>query len=200
MTPITAAKRDLRVRLNSLRNGMSQQDRLRASDAITLELLALDRYKAARTVMAYMTFGSEFVTDKFIRRALDDSKALVLPRVDRRNSRLELYEVRDLDSELVAGPWGIREPRPDLCLTAVLAEVDFVVVPGLGFTARGDRLGYGRGYYDSLLVHRERRTALIAAAFAIQVVEVIPVGPHDVPVDMVISEVETHCCETHWVG
>lgn len=194
MPQAIAMKADLRTRLSAMRNGMTRENRQRASDAITLKILALDTYRAARTVMAYMTFGSEFLTDRFIRNTLDESKVLVLPRLDRVGNELQLYAVGDLDTELTAGPWGIREPQPDVCPPVAIADVDLVLVPGVGFTARGDRLGYGRGYYDRVLAHRDPRTALVAAAFAIQVVDAIPVAGYDVPIDMIITEAETYCC------
>lgn len=187
-----ATKSDLRERLHAVRNAMTPEKRQRASDAITADLLALERYQGARTVMAYMTFGSEFLTDRFIGHALAASKVLVLPRIDRSHDRLELHAVRDLDAELTAGPWGIREPRPDFCPPVAVATIDFILVPGLGFTPRGDRLGYGRGYYDRLLAQREPHTAVVAAAFAVQMLDAIPVSTRDAPVDLVITEVETY--------
>jgi 5-formyltetrahydrofolate cyclo-ligase len=181
-------KADLRKRLIALRNGMTDKDRLQASDAITSELLTLQPYKAARSVLAYMSFGSEFPTDKFIGHVLTDFKTLVLPRVERTRHRLELYAVRDLESELTEGPLGIREPRPSVCSPIAVSEIDFVLVPGLGFTARGDRLGYGAGYYDRLLADVEPHTALVAAAFATQMLPAMPVTASDVPVHMVVTE------------
>jgi 5-formyltetrahydrofolate cyclo-ligase len=187
-----ATKSEVREGLHALRNAMTPEERQRASDAITVDLLALERYQAARTVMAYMTFGSEFVTNRFIGHALAASKVLVLPRIDRARNRLALHAVRDLDAELTTGPWGIREPRPDVCPPVAVAQIDFILVPGLGFTPRGDRLGYGRGYYDRLLAQREPHTAVVAAAFAVQMLEDIPISASDAPVDMVVTEVETY--------
>src|SRR5207247_1047041 len=108
-----ARKQELRASLRSLRNEMTQEGRKRASESITRDLLALERYKAARTVLAYMSFDTEFSTDRFVRQTLDDSKSLVLPRIDRTRNQLELRAVRDLDAELVPGLWGIREPNAD---------------------------------------------------------------------------------------
>ena len=185
-------KAELRTRLHARRNALAAEDRVRFSASITRSLLALSAYRRARKVMAYMTFGSEFMTEAFLRDALRQGKTIVLPRIDRIHDRLRLHGVCEFDGELAAGPWGIREPRPDVCPVAELSELDFILVPGLGFTARGDRLGYGRGYYDRLLVRRDRRTALVAAAFSAQMVDRIPLGEHDIPVDVVITEEGTY--------
>lgn len=181
-------KAEMRSRLHARRNALAAEDRVRYSARITRSLLALDAYRSARTVMAYMTFGSEFLTDSFLHDAHRQGKTIVLPRIDRIHDRLQLHTVCEFDTELAAGPWGIRQPRPDACPVAGLSEIDFILVPGLGFTVHGDRLGYGRGYYDRLLVNRDRRTALVAAAFSAQMVDTIPTGEHDIPVEVVITE------------
>jgi 5,10-methenyltetrahydrofolate synthetase len=188
VTQVSALKADLRKRLKALRDGMPVQDRLRASNVITHELLALGRYKAARSVLAYMSFGSEFATDEFVRHVLADSKTLALPRIERTRNRLELFTVRDLDTELTEGPWGIKEPRPEVCERVAISAIDFVLVPGLGFTVRGDRLGYGAGYYDRLLANSGPNSALVAAAFSIQMLSAMPVTAADLPVHMVLTE------------
>jgi len=185
-------KAELRKRLHGLRNSLTSGERANYSGSITGDILALPAYREARTFMAYMTFGSEFVTDALINDALAHAKTLVLPRINREQNRLETYAVRDPQSDLTAGPWGIREPRPDRCRPVPVAEIDLVLVPGLGFNVRGDRLGYGRGYYDRLLQFRTPRTALVAAAYSVQVLDDIPLGDYDVPVDMVVTEAGTH--------
>ncbi len=185
-------KAELRTRLHARRNALAAEDRTRFSASITDSLLALDAYRRARNVLAYMTFGSEFMTEAFLRDALRQGRTIVLPRIDRVRARLDLHGVCEFDSELAAGPWGIREPRPDICPVAELSEIDFILVPGLGFTAHGDRLGYGRGYYDRLLANRGPRTALVAAAFSAQIVDEIPIAEHDVPVDLVVTEQRTY--------
>ena len=185
-------KAKLRKRLHGLRDALTPEERARHSGSITRDILALAAYREARTFMAYMTFGTEFITDALVRDALANAKTLVLPRIDRSQNRLETYAVQDLESELAAGPWGIREPLPDRCRAVAISEIDVVLVPGLGFNTDGDRIGYGRGYYDRLLQYRSSRTTLVAAAYSIQVVDTVPVGEHDIPVDIVVTEAGTH--------
>ena len=185
-------KIELRKQLLASRNALPLEDRERFSELITRSVLALDEYRRARAVMAYMTFGSEFMTQSFVHHVLREGKMLVLPRIRRADNCLELYQVRDFNTELAAGPWGISEPRPEVSNAVALTSVDFVLVPGLGFNVEGDRLGYGRGYYDRLLVDRVPRTALVAAAFSVQLVADVPIGEHDIPVDIVVTERSVH--------
>jgi 5,10-methenyltetrahydrofolate synthetase len=158
------------------------------SKKITARVLALSSYSAARCVMAYMSIGSEFETAEFVSDLRAQGKQLVLPRAPRGGQALELYAVRDPKRELAAGVWGIREPRPEICRPALLEEIDFVLVPGVAFTARCERLGYGRGFYDQLIARFPRRPPLVAAAFALQIVLELPVSQTDQPVDTVITE------------
>ncbi|HEX6795452.1 MAG TPA: 5-formyltetrahydrofolate cyclo-ligase [Casimicrobiaceae bacterium] len=191
-SPSAVGKPELRALLLARRNALPGDQRERMSDAITRSVLALDTYRRARVVMAYMSFGSEFATAAFIDAAIRDEKTIVLPKIDRAHDRLAIYTVCEFERDLAAGPWGIREPRADACPVATLSAIDFILVPGLGFTVRGDRLGYGRGYYDRLLAGRASHTALVAAAFCAQLVDEIPITAQDVRVDMVITECDRH--------
>jgi 5-formyltetrahydrofolate cyclo-ligase len=138
--------------------------------------------------MAYVGFGSEFDTAVFIADVLAQGKTLVLPRVERAQRALKLHAVRDPDTELRAGVWGIREPRPDLCAEITPETVEFVLVPGVAFTARCERLGYGGGYYDRLIPRFAASAPLVVAAYAMQIVPALPVTPCDRSVDLVLTE------------
>jgi 5-formyltetrahydrofolate cyclo-ligase len=91
-----------------------------------------------------------------------------------------------------AGTWGIREPLPT-CQAVALDTIDFVLVPGVAFTPRCERLGYGGGFYDRLIARFAQRPPLVAAAFALQMRERIPFGWNDRCVDLVISEDTPYC-------
>lgn len=146
--------------------------------------------------MAYSSIGSEFDTTRFVADLRAKSKTLVLPKAPRGARMLELYAVQDPERELAAGVWGIHEPRPDLCRRVTPEEIDFVLVPGVAFTTRCERLGYGKGFYDKLISEFSRRPPLIAAAFALQVVPELPVSPTDQYVDLVITEEATYARES----
>jgi 5-formyltetrahydrofolate cyclo-ligase len=150
-------------------------------------LLALPAYRAARAVAAYASFGSEFDTSEFLATALAEGKQLALPRINRAQGALELRHVVDLDADLVAGVWGIREPAQHCPLLAP-AMVDFMLVPGVAFAASGARLGYGGGFYDRLIASLDGRTARIAAAYQLQMVDQLPEGTQDQRVNEIITE------------
>jgi len=130
-------------------------------------------------------------------QALADGKRLALPRVNHHTNLLDLYWVEDLESQLARGLWGIREPVVERCERInSLNEVEFALLPGVAFTRDGARLGYGGGFYDKLLAGRggEPRPTLAAAAFALQIVERIPLEATDVKVELIITEQGTIAC------
>lgn len=185
------AKRTLRLRLLSARDGLEQEKRDELSVQIVTRLLTLPCYRTARVVAAYSSFGSELSTVPFLQDVLQSRRALLLPRIDRAERALVFHEVRDL-ADLQPGQWGIREPDSTRCPSVGLATVDFMLVPGLAFTPRCERLGYGGGYYDRVLAGLSARTVKIAGAFALQIVESLPTGPRDRMVDGVVTESECY--------
>jgi 5-formyltetrahydrofolate cyclo-ligase len=70
-------------------------------------------------------------------------------------------------------------------------RVDLVLTPGVAFTRRGERLGYGRGYYDMFIAALPGRPCVVGAAYAMQVLEALPTEPHDRRVHLVVTERET---------
>jgi 5-formyltetrahydrofolate cyclo-ligase len=186
-TPI-ADKTALRKQVLARRDRLVVAERRSLSERITKRLLALESYGSASCVMAYASFGSEFETGDFLADALARGKTLVLPRVERDSRVLQLYQVRDPARQLVAGVWGILQPRADLCPVVPASRLDFVLVPGVAFTRHCQRLGYGGGYYDGFIRGLSRRPPLVAATFSLQILPELPVSEGDQRVDCVITE------------
>jgi 5-formyltetrahydrofolate cyclo-ligase len=86
-------------------------------------------------------------------------------------------------SELLPGPFGIREPQAG----PTPEQLDIIVVPGLAFTAAGHRLGRGAGFYDKFLSAVPPGTIKIGACFNFQLLADIPQESHDALVDFVVS-------------
>ena len=190
----------IRKKLIALREQVSPETRFQHGAAITERLLKLSDYQQADAVLGYMNIGAEFASEMWIQQVLSDGKKLALPRVNRHSNQLDLYWVDDLENQLARGLWGIREPLVERCeRVATLNEVEFALLPGVAFTRDGVRLGYGGGFYDKLLAHfREQngthRPTLVAAAFALQIVEQIPQEDTDIKVEWIVTEQETIAC------
>lgn len=185
---LRAEKKALRERILEQRDELSPATRLDHSRIISEKLLALPAYRAAGLISAYASIGSEFDTAGIVAAILGSGKRLVLPRINRAARVLELRLVGDPAADLVPGVWGIREPS-EKCPMVPAADVEFMLVPGVAFTATGARLGYGGGFYDRLLVDLQSNVPRVAAAFELQVVDAIPTSPHDQHVHRVVTEV-----------
>ena len=192
---IANMKQSIRKTTLAQREQLPADMRAAYSATIIERLLQLPEYRQAGTVLGYMNFGAEFASELWVARVLADGKRLALPKVNRHTNHLDLYWVEDMENQLAAGLWGIREPVVERCeRLATSNEVEFVLLPGVAFTRDGARLGYGGGYYDKLLVSMAQRPALVAAAFALQIVEALPQEATDVRVEWVITEQESIAC------
>ena len=185
---MTAGKTSTRQRILAARNALGDSAREQFSISITNKLLALPGFGLAQAVAAYISFGSEFDTTAFITEVLGSGKRLLLPRVDRGQRAIIFHAVTDAQESLLPGAWGIREPDPLRCPQADLDDVELMLVPGLAFTIRCERLGYGGGFYDAAIEMTRPNTLKVAAAFSAQIVDTLVVEPHDRSVDMVVTE------------
>ena len=180
-------KAELRAAALLRRDALPPSLRQAHTHAILEAILATDDFRQAQTIMAYCSFGSELDTTPLLQAIRDQHKALALPRVNQTTATLDVYQVNHLHADLLSGPWGIREPNPGTCLAQTLQDIDLILVPGVAFDRHGGRIGYGKGYYDQLLTAPDRPPTL-AGAFEAQVIEAVPMAPHDVPIDTLVTE------------
>jgi len=180
-------KTDVRKRILAGRDALSLSERQAKSAAIWVRLKALPEYAGASTVLFYVDFRSEVMTLRMIDEALKEGKRVIVPKVDRAAHRLVLFEIKD-PADLVSGYMGIPEPSEGTAVKVGPAEIDLVVMPGVGFDTQGKRLGYGGGYYDRLIETLRPNAGLVALAFEVQVEDEIPSEPHDKRVSKVITE------------
>ena len=182
---LAAAKRELRRTAGAARDAV--RNRAEAAAAARGHLIALAPYRAAATVLWYVSMPSELATVPGIEAALADGKRVAVPWCD--GDDLGLWRLEAVE-ELEPGTWGIPEPPPSRRgepARRIAAEaIDLVVVPGLAFDRHGRRLGHGKGYYDRLLA---RSPAVRAGlCFDAQVFPEVPAGPHDAVMDWVVTE------------
>jgi 5-formyltetrahydrofolate cyclo-ligase len=120
-----------------------------------------------------------------IKHAQQMGKKVAVP-VIRGEDKLIASLLKNSDNALSPGPYGILQPRESRELS--LEEIDLVIVPGVAFDKKGNRLGRGRGYYDRFLKDLTLRgIPSVGIAFDFQVVDNIPTLPHDLPVAKLIT-------------
>jgi 5-formyltetrahydrofolate cyclo-ligase len=168
-------KAALRQRMRLVRDGVD--DHLLRSVELWSQVAELPQYGRAQTVMAFKSFKGEPDTDPLFARLAADGKRLLLPRVEATG-----IVPCDGDTDLVASGFGVHEPTGPAVDRSI---IDLVIVPGLAFTRAGDRLGYGKGYYDAFLATLGAFS--VGVCFAEQIVEEMPVAAHDVRVDVVVT-------------
>lgn len=170
-----ADKVALRRRMRMVRDLID--DRLLRSVQLWAALAELPEYRSAATVMAFVGVPGEPDTDSLLARLRHDGKTVVLPRVV--DGEIEPALV---GSGMAVGAFGVAEPQGEAVRPSAL---DLVVVPGLAFTADGSRLGQGGGHYDRFLATVDAPT--VGVCFAEQLVDSLPLEPHDVRVLTVLS-------------
>lgn len=171
--------------------------------------MVLPVWKKAASVLLYTPLPGEvdvlsllefypqkrFFFPKTIQRGQSARSTDLVPVHEVRNAgtdpfcELELYEWTP-EASWVVGPYGLREPDPQLWKQVAPQEVDLALIPGLAFDQQGGRLGRGGGFYDRLLSFSSWKAFKIGVAWPWQLVECIPRELHDVLMDIVITVVE----------
>ena len=181
------AKRALRAQMIAVRDALDDGVRASASRSIGARLEALPSFAAAHVVLVTLPFGSEWDTRPLARAALASGKTLVVPRVNGATRMLELHAIGDLAADVASGYRGIPEPLSTMPRMDA-AAIDWVLVPGVAFSADGRRLGYGGGFYDRLMSTLKPATPRVAGAFDAQIAARIPAAAYDLCVDMIVTE------------
>lgn len=110
---------------------------------------------------------------------------LCFPRVENEHDMVA-YQVPSKDS-LITSALGIQEPDPELCQKVTMADIDLVIIPLLAFDANGNRVGYGKGFYDRFLQDCRPDTLKIGVCLDEPVQRIDGVEAHDIPLDLCIS-------------
>ena len=184
-------KAALREQVKQTRRAMSKAEVRRRSALVARRLIELDAFRRAQGVMLYLPVRNEVDPTLAVTQCLNDGKTLGLPRMDYAHDRIVVHRVDDLTRQLVLGRMRLVEPDPAKTEPLPLDEIDLVVVPGLAFDREGNRLGWGRGYYDAFLAGLGSRVCRVGLAYAFQIVEAIEHDGHDMPMDYVVTDETT---------
>jgi 5-formyltetrahydrofolate cyclo-ligase len=158
-----------------------QLDIVEISRAICARIMALEEYKAAKTVAGFYPFGKEIDL-----RCLyeDSSKKFLLPRViDEENIEFYLF---NKETQLEKNKWGILEPKTELETSQIVPDI--ILIPALMVDKQGYRLGYGKGYYDRYLSKLPEHCLKILPVAEELFVDSLPHDEHDVRVDIALTQ------------
>jgi 5-formyltetrahydrofolate cyclo-ligase len=165
------------------RNKLNSLEIAKRSKSIQEFVINSKEFQQAKVVGAYFAFGSEVTTELIIEQAKTLVKKIALPRVE--EDKITFYELSSIKS-LIRGRFGIMEPPPSV----PISEIDILVVPGIAFDKTGNRLGYGKGYYDRLMSGKQ--TFSIGLAYSFQLLENLPYDRSDKRLDAIASEDGLH--------
>jgi len=180
-------KEALRKRMRALRAGWTEAWARERSRKVCRRLAAWPVFRAARVIAAYRATPGEVRLEPLLRAAAGRGVRICVPFYEAKRGAYAWAWWTPAAPER-AGRHGIAEPKRPR--RADPAEVDLVLVPGLAFDAAGHRLGRGGGHFDRLLARTAGWRA--GVAFEAQRVTRVPVGSHDVNVDVVITDKEMY--------
>lgn len=190
---IHEAKKVLRREIKKRVAVMTSEAKLKESTSIVSELLGMEEYKSSKRISVYLSMPSEVQTEGILKDIFETKKECFIPRYIGPNmDMVKLHSMEDMQS-LPATSWNIQQPAEDDEREEAISSggLDLIVVPGLGFTKDGLRLGRGKGYYDSYIMrcikNCEKKPLLVGLAFSTQICDELPVTERDMTLDHVIS-------------
>ena len=183
-------KSNLRKVLLERRDSTSYDFIKLASQKMHGRLKQIEIFRNAKKIASYYPIGSEVKTQDIMQELLGEGKEVCLPKVVEDN--LIFRRIGGL-KDLEKGSFGIMEPKENC---SVLEDIDVVLVPTVGITKSGIRLGYGYGYYDRFLTSSNAKT--IALTYSKQIVKSIPSSKNDIKINWIVTEDESF--ETSSIG
>lgn len=173
-------KKELRRQIREQKRAMTQEEISCASARLAEQFFQTEQYAKASVIYGYLPYNQEVDTLPILRRALRDGKRVAVPKVY--GDTMNFIYLDDL-SQVAPSSMGIPEPVADAPIAR--DETALVLMPGLAFDQKGNRMGYGGGYYDKFLA-QEPNHPTVALCYDFQMVDVIPTDTYDIPVDLVI--------------
>lgn len=174
-------KTEIRKIVRGLKKEVPLEEKKRRSMPIMERVSTLPAFEQAKTVLLYWSMDDEVYTHEFVRQWYE-RKRILLPCVDGDDLLLRQYTGPE---SMQPGPqFGIPEPTGEVFTE--LEKVEMIVVPGVAFDRKNNRMGRGRGFYDRLLKSTPNAVK-VGVAFDFQIFDSIPVEIFDVPMDFVVT-------------
>ncbi len=177
-----AVRRMLRERLAGILPESRRSRSLLSCNWVT----STPEFGQARVVMLYLSAPDEVDTASLALRCWQAGKTVVVPKVSWDQKRMLPVEISSLQTGMTKTGPGIQEPVSGKPVPVDM--IDLVIVPGLGFSSAGARIGRGMGFYDRFLSQPDFIGRSCGLAFEEQVLPELPVLDHDVPLSMLITE------------
>ena len=181
-------KEEIRRNISNQRLSLTSEEIENKSHQIFLNLLKSEEYINFPNIMFYVATRSEVQTEEMIKVSIKMGKKIFIPIILTDCIDLAPSRLFDFDRELEKGKMGIFEPKQEYRRLFPPEDIDLIILPGIAYDIRGNRIGRGCGYYDNFLRKICSSTKIIALAFEIQIVKKVPTDTNDIPVHKIITE------------
>ncbi|MFN3561718.1 MAG: 5-formyltetrahydrofolate cyclo-ligase [Chloroherpetonaceae bacterium] len=179
-------KKRLRKTMKALRSALPKEDWQERSARIVQNLKALEKFQSAKVIHAFISDEKRQEANliPLLEWIISTPKKLLVPVIERNDLiSVELASLNDLTPHT----FGVLEPT-ERVPSLLEQEIDLVLVPLLAVDKRGNRLGYGKGYYDRFFKRLSPSTFKLGVAFEFQVLDEVPTTESDVRLDAVMTE------------
>ena len=181
---ILKEKKEIRKKIRNIADKNPKEELQWKNRLIEKNLYSLLEYINVKTIHIYLSsFCCEVNTFPIIKNFMEKNGKVIVPIVDEENHELLHSELKSSNG-LKRSIFNIWEPEEKHIVNS--NSTDLIVVPGVGFDLKGNRLGYGKGYYDRFLVNTD--TPKIALAYEFQIIDNIPTTNNDIPVNIIVTE------------
>ena len=178
---------ELKRRLLELTNPPAAGHREKSEKACE-NLISTPQFQHSSIVMFFLSLPHETDTTSAILNAWQNGKTVAVPKVIWRQKYMIPVKIDSLETEFSTEIAGLRNPlegspvRPE--------QIDLVVVPGLAFDRKGNRLGTGNAYYDKFFENKDLVATRCGLAFSEQLIDSIPADEYDKPMDLLVTDEE----------
>jgi 5-formyltetrahydrofolate cyclo-ligase len=183
---LKSEKKRIRHKFLVLRNNINPVLANSYSADIFSRIMKIFAYVKAKTVMFYLSFGSEVITDLMVNSAIRDKRVVVPVVQSCGNDVMQAVKISKLEDAYCIS-YGVRQPEIETNNVIAKNDIDLIFVPGIAFDVLGYRIGYGKGFYDRWLrnvpIHK-----IIGLAYDFQITNKLPVEEYDMPVGTIITE------------
>ncbi len=179
-------KEQLRISLRESLLELTAEQRGKKSKEACRNLISTPQFQDTSVVMMYLSLPHEVDTCEAILSAWQQGKTVAVPKVSWQQRHMIAVQINSLETGFSTDSSGLRNPATGVPLP--FEEIDLVVTPGLGFDRKGNRLGRGASYYDRFFAGGGFKSKKCGFAFEEQVVDMLPVDEHDVPMDFLVTD------------
>ncbi|KHJ99582.1 5-formyltetrahydrofolate cyclo-ligase [Oesophagostomum dentatum] len=192
--PISIRKKELRKEIGERLVTIPIEETARQSEIVLKKLLSSSWFQEAKRLSVYTHAYLEIHTDKIVEESLAQGKEVFVPQFTTGNLIMKMLKVPSLDeyNAMEKYRYGIRQPKMEDNWEPYenSGPLDLMLVPGVGFTKEGHRLGHGMGYYDRFLADHRARFGKLPLLYGLaqiqQMVDSVPLGESDVKLDGVL--------------